>query len=218
MKNILIIGTGGITGYLLPAFNRTYKNDRVTLQDGDTLEERNIDRQLFDAKYIGRFKAAALNLTCKSKHTVINRYYDGESLSGYDFVLILVDNDRCRRAALQAVDNAYALNGKTIHLIFAANETNDAIAYVYTPSMKGTHADPRVRYPEINTNDEGHPFHCTSEAQLAIAPQTATANARAAAHALWLLNLWYNAESFDRICYEIYQSKYKTETRHREHA
>ena len=44
--NALIIGAGGVTSYMLPALKNSY-DLTVTLIDGDVLEKRNLDRQLF---------------------------------------------------------------------------------------------------------------------------------------------------------------------------
>ena len=44
--NALIVGCGGVTSYMLPALKNSFDLE-VTLVDGDTLEKRNLDRQLF---------------------------------------------------------------------------------------------------------------------------------------------------------------------------
>lgn len=213
---IRIVGCGGITGYLMPAFNRVYGvtsvtegkvAHEVTLQDGDTLEERNLDRQLFDTKCVGMNKADALNKTHRTKHKVIKNFFRlGDGIDA-DIIIVAADNDICRRDVLATADQTGAL------VIIGGNEVHDAIGYVYHKSWEGTKKDPRVRYPEILTNDKGSPFRCTDEAVLEIAPQTATANMRAAGHILWLLNLWIDRKLDLNRPFEIYQSKYRTETK-----
>jgi tRNA A37 threonylcarbamoyladenosine dehydratase len=42
----LIVGAGGVTSYMLPALKNSFDLE-VTLIDGDILEKRNLDRQLF---------------------------------------------------------------------------------------------------------------------------------------------------------------------------
>ncbi|MDV7396813.1 hypothetical protein RZS08_35775, partial [Arthrospira platensis SPKY1] len=60
--NLIIVGAGGVTSYLLPPLIRSFFTSGVLI-DGDTLEERNIDRQLFDQTFIGHGKAPALLAT-----------------------------------------------------------------------------------------------------------------------------------------------------------
>jgi len=65
--NIVVIGCGGTGSQLIPdlvrAFkfgNNTYENTEITLVDGDFVESKNIERQNFISKDIGRNKAEVL--------------------------------------------------------------------------------------------------------------------------------------------------------------
>lgn len=216
---IHIIGAGGVTGYAMPAINRTYGRVSITeglhgndivIQDGDTLEERNLDRQLFDAKCVGRNKADALNRTHRTRHKIEPRYYSGEVLDA-DFILCAADNNICRMRIMSMMDDT----SSKATLIVAGNERNDAIAFVYRTAWRGTELDPRVRYPEMPDDKEGDPTaHCTSPEVLAVAPQTATANMRAAGLMLWLLGAWFDFSGEESgMPYESFQTKYNTTTK-----
>ena len=44
--NALIIGAGGVTSYMLPALKNSFDLE-ANIIDGDKLEKKNLDRQLF---------------------------------------------------------------------------------------------------------------------------------------------------------------------------
>lgn len=63
--NIFIVGGGGTGSYLLPNLLRIAKfsnlyNIKITVIDGDVLEEKNLVRQNFHSKYINQKKSRAL--------------------------------------------------------------------------------------------------------------------------------------------------------------
>ena len=55
-----IIGCGGVGSAIVPSFCLLRTPDEVTLIDGDTIERKNLNRQMFDAGQIGMNKARAL--------------------------------------------------------------------------------------------------------------------------------------------------------------
>lgn len=57
--NILVVGTGGIGGYLLKILNHTVNGAKITVVDPDTVEEKNTKNQLFDMSDIGKYKVFA---------------------------------------------------------------------------------------------------------------------------------------------------------------
>jgi len=65
---IYIIGAGGVGSWLAPAMCKLVGPSHVVIVDGDKLEEKNLDRQLFSTDEIGEFKSDALarKYGCKS--------------------------------------------------------------------------------------------------------------------------------------------------------
>jgi hypothetical protein len=165
------------------------------LVDGDTLETKNLDRQLFDADQVGQNKATALAAKYGC-HARPEWFTPGQlRLHRSDWLLCLVDNHRTRRDALAVADESGC------QVILAANETHSAEAYYYRRAWAGTRRDPRVYYPELGTDASGDPraaaIGCTGEAQLQHR-QLVSANFMAAALAEHLFVLWhFKAPAFE---------------------
>lgn len=182
-----VIGVGGVGSYLAPVMCKLVGAENITLIDGDTLEAKNLDRQLFSESEIGRNKAEALaeKYGCQS----IASWYSEALLehSRSDWLLVGVDNHAARASALTACDMAQCC------AIFAANETHSSEAYVYLPQWRGTALDPRVYYPEISTDESNDPrrggIGCTGEAQKQNR-QLVTANFMAAALMADMYSKW----------------------------
>lgn len=105
----------------------------------------------------------------------------------YSTILVGVDNHPARRMALELCDDLLG------DCIIAANEYEDAEAYYYRATWKGTEFDPRIYYPEIITDLSDNPLAppCTGEI-LESAPQLAVANMNAASLMMWLFWYWKN--------------------------
>jgi molybdopterin/thiamine biosynthesis adenylyltransferase len=183
-----IIGAGGVGSWLAPALIKLLKGgNHVTLIDGDKLEPKNLDRQLFSANDIGKNKATALSNQLKC-HSVAGWFSCMmKQFEPNDILIACVDNHPARSEVLSVCDRSKC------RAIIAANETHSAEAYVYLPQWKGTRLDPRVMYPEIEKDKEGDPranaIGCTGDA-LKTNPQLATANLMAASFALHLYVVW----------------------------
>jgi hypothetical protein len=191
---IYIIGAGGVASYLLPPLLKLLKGldyrNPILIVDGDTLEARNLDRQLFNQTDIGRNKAEALATLyphSPSIQSLSDYFLDGsiEPPPGSLF-FVCVDNHPARRAVLSTADIHQA------SVILAGNEYTDAEAYPYFPDWRGTELDPRIYYPELLTQTDGDPTRaatgCTGLAQME-RPQLALANFAAAHYALHLF--WF---------------------------
>ena len=200
--NYHIIGAGGVGSWLMPALVKLIPDtDIITIWDGDTLEEGNMDRQLFDMRDIGENKARALSKKYRDEAAcrilVETRYFarSGITLSGMSdhdryetFFLGCADNHPARREILELCD----MEG--CRAIIGGNGYTDADAYYYHRDQRGSYCDPREYYPDILTDNTGSPIHadgCTGEAQKET-PQLVLANYWAAAHMLHLL--WYHTE------------------------
>lgn len=184
----LIVGAGGTASWLVPLLKRMVKPPAdITVQDGDILEARNIDRQLFDSSFIGWNKAEAL----ATLHLVNYEpfYLEKDSLTQSTFPVFgtlwcCADNHVARALCLALVDA-----GKASIAIIGGNEYNDSEAYPYLPDWKGTSSDPRIYYPEILTDQSNDPTNpsCQGIAQ-ANNRQLALANYLSAG---FMVHLWY---------------------------
>jgi molybdopterin/thiamine biosynthesis adenylyltransferase len=199
MAKYYVIGCGGIGGWLANALAKTLtEKDELILVDGDKLEKKNLDRQLFSKDDIGIHKCVAMadqlsygarcNVSYKPQY-LGEADEDGNHIefdkSPDNWVLVGADNHPARALALEMCDVA------GIRCISAANGYEDAEAFIYLPSWEGTPRDPRVYYPEILTDKTDDPLSppCTGEV-LKSTPQLAIANMCAASYAMWLLWFW----------------------------
>jgi hypothetical protein len=183
-----IIGCGGVGSAIVPSFSLLKSPEDITLIDGDVIERKNLNRQLFDAAQIGMNKAQALanRYGCQ----FLPEWFSKGKLRHYrhDWLLCLVDNHRTRLEALETCDETGC------QAIFAANETHSSEAYYYRRQWRGTPRDPRIYYPELTSDVSGDPrgssIGCTGEAQERNR-QLVSANLMAAALAEHLYVLWH---------------------------
>lgn len=192
VSNVVIVGCGGVASWMIAPLIKLLKGcdhqPGLVYVDGDTIEERNLDRQLFFEKDIGKNKADAMAGIGEDYHSIItvqDYYSDGSRLpvNGMSLFLGCADNHAARRAILNAVDRNQGW------AIIAGNEYTEAEAYYYEQGMKDSPVDPRMYYPAILTDNTGDPLRprgCTGAAAIA-APQLVLANFSAANHMLWLV-------------------------------
>ena len=210
-----IIGCGGVGSFLAPTLIMLVGRDNITLIDGDTLETKNLNRQLFEEKHIGSFKSDSLAYRYGC-HSIPEWYSESLMTHGPDDWLIgAVDNHIARRSILSSADR---FNCK---VILAANEVYSSEAYVYMPAWKETRLDPRIMYPEIATDHSNDPrsesIGCTGESQIANV-QLVTANLMAAALASHLYVVWameapkMDAEVIQHLPHKLVQNLSKNET------
>ncbi len=101
MKNVLIIGCGGIGSWLIPRINRLmeYKqlsDINVTVADNDQVEDKNLPYQNFDMGDIIDDKALIMD----SRYNVLainRRIVEEKELKAYDIIICAVDNAPTRR-------------------------------------------------------------------------------------------------------------------------
>lgn len=161
--------------------------ENVCVIDGDTLEEKNLNRQLFSPEAIGMNKAEALAGRYGCGH-LPDWFNPGLiNFSPADWLFVCVDNNPARIAALDSCDS------RNCSAIIAANERTSAESLIYFRSWKGTPRDPRILYPEYLTDKSGDPqragMGCTGLAQQQT-PQLVSANFIAAALAQHLFVCW----------------------------
>jgi hypothetical protein len=201
-----IIGCGGVGSAIVPSFCLLKEPGDITLIDGDKLERKNLNRQLFDPNQIGQNKAQALGN--KYGCQFLPEWYAKGKVRHYrhDWLLCLVDNHRTRLEVLEVCDEMGC------QAIFAANEMHSSEAYYYRRQWQGTERDPRVYYPEIATDRSGDPraasIGCTGEVQERNR-QLVSANLMAAALAEHLYVLWsMKAPRMDRETIELLPHKF----------
>lgn len=184
---IYVLGAGGVGSWLLPSICMLRDPQTVSVVDGDTLETKNLNRQLFTTQDVGRNKADALaeRYGCES----IPRFF-AHGMCAFeesDWLLVGVDNNPARAAALESCD-AHGCKA-----IVGANEVLSAEAYYYDPRWRGSPLDPRKYYEDITTDTRFDPrtvgSGCTGEAQEAN-KQLVTANFMAAALMQHLFIAW----------------------------
>lgn len=220
-NRFFIIGCGGVGSWLTPALcallhtNVKGSENEITLVDGDTLEEKNLDRQLFTEADIGKNKAEALG----ERYRCVPHpawFSDGVfEFEPSDWIIVCVDNHAARLAALIECDSYRC------RAMFAANETHSAEAFIYDPKWKGAPLDPRVYYPDILTDKSGDPraraIGCTGEAQIQN-PQLVTSNMLAASLLGHLFTLWHHevpkmdADTIPYLPYMLRANETKLET------
>jgi hypothetical protein len=187
MRKHYIIGCGGVGSWLAPSLCLLRSPQEIILVDGDTLEQKNLNRQLFTPEQVGSNKAEALaeKYGCQA----IAEFYGTGSIEHdpSDWIFCCVDNNPARMAVLHSCDQ-YGCQA-----IFAANESTSSEAYYYRRAWKETPLDPRVYYPSMATDRSGDPRRasagCTGEAQR-LNRQLVSANVSAAALAQNLFVLW----------------------------
>jgi hypothetical protein len=182
-----VIGSGGQGSYMAPALCKLVTPKRLTLIDGDSFEEKNLDRQLFDRRHIGHNKASSLarlyGCGAISDYFAMGRF----RIDAEDVLIVAVDNHPARVAALNEAD----IRG--CRVIISANERTSAEAYYYQKEWKETPLDPRTMYPELLTDHSGDPIGQAIGCIEAIQGgevQTASANFMGAALALHLFTVW----------------------------
>jgi hypothetical protein len=197
----VIVGCGGSGGWVATLLMKSPGRAPVVLVDGDAIERRNLERQLFSLRDVGHNKAQALAARMRVQGMAVEAFpeYLREGCDAWNTlterdetirIFCCPDNHPARMACLKLADERWVDGRKTVVAI-SGNEEFTADASIYLPQWKGTKDDYRVRYPETVTATAGDPLHppCTGEA-VAAQPQRALANAVAALNTAWLMELW----------------------------
>ncbi len=215
---ITIVGCGGTGGWLCQLLGKTPERYAlVTLIDGDKIEKRNIDRQLFRRRHIGKYKvhAAAEALFGNRKGTIeepnivtIPEFLKLGSGAAYETLMqhpapieifCCPDNHAARNACLLIADRRHEEELVT-RVVITGNESTTGSADLYLPQWRNSNLDPRVHYPEIRTDTEGDPLtprSCTGEEALKKDPQLALYNCLTASTALWLMESFFHVWKFE---------------------
>ena len=203
----LMVGCGGSGGWAARMLSKSRGNGAdVVLADGDKWESGNLDRCLAGPLDVGAWKVRTAGRLLRSAGygvAELPRYLapgtddwrtlldDGRAMR----LLCFVDNHAARRTCLRLADLRAERGAENDVVAIAGNEYESASADAYLPAWRGSPLDPRVRYPEIETDDSRDPLSppCTGEA-VESAPQLAEANGLSAFAALWLMRVWAERE------------------------
>lgn len=193
---IHLIGCGGVGSYVAQTLSRMnvfLPEGDIHFWDGDIIEERNIDRQLFGHDDIGKRKSAVIAERYGEFYTGKNAIscgyfmYPSAAFRPKDVIFVAVDSLKARNNILRAADET----GSDVLVIGMVNEVTDSEAWVYRTGydQNDPGKDPRLfapRDPESESDDPAE--SCTDVAHVTASPQTALANMGAA----WLgIHLWY---------------------------
>lgn len=203
----LIVGVGGAGGWIvqLKAKSPLGKDTPLlVLMDGDTVELKNLERQLFSEHDLSRPKTRAFEKLLAKAGWQEGSYlgipeYIHPGCDLYEFlrnehraplrIYCCPDNHVARATCLYLADARG--EGVETYVAISGNEYVSASADMYIPAWRDTSADIRVRHPEILIDKDHDPLAppCTGEA-VESAPQLAIANMNAAVDTAWLMDVW----------------------------
>jgi len=197
-----LIGAGGTGTLLLPPlvrYLRTHHGNAdwlLALIDGDTVEEHNLARQMFNAYDVDTTKASAAAASADDPHVIgIDHFVTDENVAQLigngTTVLIAADNyavrSRIERHVL-TIPNAIVING--------GNEVLNGSCQIWV-RKRGRNVTPPLSFlhPEIHgPSDDPALLSCLERAALPGGEQTIIANM---ASALWMLTALHKAVTGD---------------------
>lgn len=189
VNEIHMVGCGGIASWVITAMIKSphlIQDTPIHFWDADTVEEKNLDRQFFSQRDIGKNKAKSFSKMIPGSISHPEFFTARSQVATNSLILVCADNNGARKHALDVCDM------RACTAIIGANETIDAEAYVYKNTWVESKRDPRVYYPILLEHDEFDPTapQCTSAEKLAYTPQLAIANMLAGSYMMFLFNLW----------------------------
>jgi len=196
MNNYVMVGAGGTGTHLLRAlvlylFSHHGTDWLLHILDGDAVESKNLERQVFSPGHVTMNKAIAAAQSCDTDLVMAHPVYLAEEnierfIKDGDTVLICVDNFTVRKRIEDhclMLDNAVVING--------GNEKYDGSVQLWVRE-NGQDTTPRLSYlhPEIRIGegDDRAEMTCQQAAALPGGEQTIIANLQSAT---WMLTaLW----------------------------
>jgi len=212
-EKYLLVGCGGtgtfllepLVRYLLTHYRKSDKRWELFVMDGDHVEEKNLDRQLFDEAAVTANKAAAAT----DKFEALNHVYAvpeylgkdniAENITDGSIVLIGVDNFPVRaliEAHCKTLNNVVVING--------GNEVSTGSCQLWIRE-NGENITPVLSFlhPEVlKPGEDRSTMTCAQIAELDGGEQLITANMLSA---LWILSAvmqWHKAQGSDGIVKE----------------
>lgn len=178
MTNFTVVGAGGTASHLIPALARMCEgDDLIHVWDGDTVEEKNLKRQMFEAHEVGMPKANVWERRFPQRVSPHAEYLDEDRLKTamqeQDVVFICADNMVIRR---YIAERAAEMNYITV--INGGNEMFTGSSQLHI-RRGGQNISPPITYhsPEINRVDpDMAALSCAEIAELPGGEQTMVAN------------------------------------------
>lgn len=222
---VIIVGAGGIGSALFQDLCRFLRHDiDIHLMDGDSVEGKNIQRQHFSKKDLGRNKAEALAEKATSALGLDRVYYHPHYLTApdqlqrmarpyYRVVLVgAVDNHPARRVmeawvkATSAAEPDQALANEadmdSVYYVDCANEEarGEVVSVLAAPEIHGSFRSELD--PAVLTDDQGDPTKASCNQQLdAGNVQVLYTNRKAAIIALELIDAHLRGDTRTGITY-----------------
>lgn len=211
--NVVVVGVGGIGSYLSEIMVRSFSPiiNKIDLVDKDVIEYKNLFRQPFGVKDIGKSKTAAVAERLKIfglsvEINPLNEWFTYDTFREKmektlpqqypTFILVGVDNHTARLEVLKVVDAT-----KNTYCIIGANSTDSSNTYFYSKTLCNTRYDPRVRFPSMFDFDYDNPMSgCTAVSTVKSFPQTTLANFNAAADIATLFRVYTQNFEFIKSC------------------
>jgi len=189
MNRIHIVGAGGVGGVVIQAFHKSRNlipdSHSLLLWDKDKVEEKNLDRQFFSKRDIGRHKSKSFGMSYDFEYKT-EWFTESSEVNDNDIIIVCADNHNARRYALNIADTKEA-----VCVIIGCNEEIDSQSYIYFKEWKDTSFDPRVYFPILLEHDIHAPDapQCTGHV-LEYTPQLAIANMMAGSFIMMLYYTW----------------------------
>ncbi len=194
MRQYVVVGAGGTASHLIHAlvlYAQSQGTHKIHVWDADTVEEKNLERQLFFPFEVGRHKAEAFGNRWPDDIASHLEYVGADNITRVvkdgDTVFICADNMAVRR-----VINDHAKTLDTVVVINGGNEHHTGSVQLY-PRSDGSATAPALDFgsPEFDADNDELDLSELSCAEIAILPggeQAMVANQTVAAFmmaALW---------------------------------
>ncbi len=216
---VIIVGAGGIGSALYQDLCRFLAHDiDIHLLDGDSVEGKNVQRQMFSKKHLGRNKAQCLVETASTALGRSGLYFHGQYLESpeqlkqmarhYAKVILVgaVDNHPARRVmeafASDWMDHEY--HERDVYYVDCANgENKGEVVAVYADGPTELRGTLRSGFDQtVLTDTSGDPTKASCNQQLDAGNiQTLFTNRKAAIIALELIGAFLNGDIRTGIIY-----------------
>lgn len=148
--NILILGLGGVGGYTLESLIRC-GIENITIVDGDTIKESNINRQIIvTSKNIGKYKTREWkkrikNINKNAVVNIINTYITEENIEclfgqNYDYIIDACDTTKVK---IKLIKECAKRNIKLVSSMGTANKMDPTKLKITT--LDKTETDPLAK-------------------------------------------------------------------------